>query len=117
MVGAWVVKVEVEEVLPVGKVEAGEAPVGKMVSRNELSWTGKPTWRGQRSLLNGLLTQVTGIPTQMRGKIGQGSERSSFSVRAVPLLSFYCTMDVFHTRFVPLHSAVQIFLSRTILGA
>ena len=44
MVGAWVVKVEVEEVLPVGKVEAGEAPVGKkMVSRGELSWTGKPT--------------------------------------------------------------------------
>ena len=86
--------VEVGEVLPVGKVESGEVLVGKkMLSRGELSWTGRPTWRGQPSLLRGLLNQVRGILTQVRGKIGQDSERSSFSVRAVPLLSFCCSMQ------------------------
>ena len=85
--------VEVGEVLPVGKVESGEVLVGKkMLSRGELSWTGRPTWRGQPSLLRGLLNQVRGILTQVKGKIGQDSERSSFRLRAVPLHSFYCTM-------------------------
>ena len=98
---ALVGMMEVGEVLLVGKVEPGEVQVGKkMASRGELSWTGRPTWKGQHSLSRGLLTQARGILTpargiltQVRGKIGQDSERSSFSVRAVPLLSFCCSMQ------------------------
>ena len=93
---------EVGEVQLVGKVELGEVQVGKkMASRGELSWTGRTTWRGRHSLSRGLLTQARGILTpargiltQVRGKIGQDSEKNSFSVRAVPLLSFCCTMQL-----------------------
>ena len=85
---ALVGMMEVGEVLLVGKVEPGEVQVGKkMASRGELSWTGRPTWRGRHSLSRGILTQV-------RGKIGHDSEKNSFSVRAVPLLSFCCTMQL-----------------------
>ena len=79
----------------------GEAQVGTMMeSRGELSWTGKPTWRGPRSLLRGhpvpvrgilaIPSPVRGIPTILtlaRGKIDQDRGRSSFRVRAVPLPS------------------------------
>ena len=91
---ALVGMMEVGEVLLVGKVEPGEVQVGKkMASRGELSWTDRPTWRDRHSLSRGLLTQARGILTQVRGKIVQDSERSSFSVRAVPLLSFCCSMQ------------------------
>ena len=78
-----------------------EALVGMMMdSRGELFWTGKPTWRGPRSLLRGRLAPVRGILailspvrgtptilTLVRGKIDQDRERNLFRVRAVPLLS------------------------------
>jgi len=97
-----------------GEVQAGmrrEAQVGTMMeSRGEPSWTGKPTWRGPRSLLRGRpapvrgiltilspvriiltnLSPVGGIPTiltQVRDKIDQDRERSLYRVRAVPLPS------------------------------
>ena len=53
--------VQVGEVLPVGKVEKGEVQVGRKVSRGELSWTGRLTWRGQHSLLRGILIQMRDI--------------------------------------------------------
>ena len=119
--GAVVGKVEDEEKLPVGKVEKGEVQVGRKVSRGELSWTGRLTWRGQHSLLRGILiqmrdiftpirdsiTQMRGSQIQMRSKIDQDSERNSFSVRAVPLLRFYCTMHVFHPIIIDLYHYTQ----------
>merc|ERR1711951_46726 len=68
--------------------------------------------RGLHSLLRGHLTPGRGILTiltPVRGKTDQDSERSSFRVQAVPLLSFCCTMHVFHHRFVPLHQKLCKF--------